>query len=70
MSDVGKLYDGRQLTVDEYLLVEDAYAEVVKDLLTMAKVNSLRVVELEDYENVTVHAPGSSDGVDWWARWQ
>ena len=51
VSDVGKAFDGRQLTIDTYLLVEDAYVAVVKSALTIAGRGPLRVVDFEDHDN-------------------
>ena len=48
VSDVGKSFGGRQLTIETYLLVEDAYVAVVTSLLTIGNVGPLRVVDFED----------------------
>jgi len=57
VSEVGKLCGGRRLTVSEYLFTENAYVSAVNELLMLAKIDTLRVVESENYKNCFDYLP-------------
>lgn len=47
ISDIGKVFNNKKFTLPDYLLVEEKYCEVVKSMMNEAKVDTLRVKELE-----------------------
>ncbi len=54
ISDVGKPFGGVELTLEEYLRVEQVHLDVVRELLAAAGVQSLHVEEVE------YHGPGEA----------
>lgn len=46
-SDIGKIYKGKELIIDEYLKVENKYIEVILDILTYFNIDYLRIEKLE-----------------------
>ncbi len=51
-SDIGKVFDGKKLTMDEYLSVEQNYIGFVIDALRINNVSNLILTELEVYEEI------------------
>ncbi|AZQ57274.1 hypothetical protein EJ994_17340 [Maribacter sp. MJ134] len=51
ISDIGKIYDGKLLTVDDYLDVEAKYINVIKKILDETESSYLRVVGLEKFDD-------------------
>ena len=49
VSDIGNIFDGEELTKDQYLEVENAYISTVKELVAAAGCKYLSVVGIEDY---------------------
>jgi len=47
VSDIGKSFDGKSLTVEEYRTVEDAYVSTALRFLSEANLNCLHVTSLE-----------------------
>ena len=51
-SDIGKVFDGKKLTINEYLSVEQRYIDFVFDIMNLSEVSALSLNELEAYENI------------------
>lgn len=51
VSDVGKPFDGKILTLATYKKVESDYINAILDLLRAAQVKTMRISELEDCSN-------------------
>lgn len=51
-TDIGKVFGGKKLTIDEYLSVEQNYIGFVIDALRINNVSSLLLAELEVYEEI------------------
>ena len=49
VSDIGKNFDGEVLTKEEYLRVESAYVDTVKELLEISGVKFLTIVNPNTY---------------------
>lgn len=48
-SDIGEVYDSRELTIKDYLTIEDGYVTCIKDLISLTNITKFRISELEDY---------------------
>lgn len=46
-SDIGQTFNGKELTLNEYLEVEKAYVHAVMEFLKESKLTSLRVIQLQ-----------------------
>ena len=53
VSDIGSSFDGKILTTQEYLTIEDAYVATVRRLLTLSNVGYLYVTDLENWHRDT-----------------
>lgn len=51
-SDIRKVFDGKKLTIDEYLSVEQNYIDFILEVLKLNNVLDLTLTELEVYENI------------------
>lgn len=51
ISDVGKKFNGTELSYDEYLQTEKAYIECCVEIMEQAGIKSLSVEQAEDYED-------------------
>ena len=51
-TDIGKVFGGKKLTIDEYMSVEQNYIGFVIDALRINNVSSLLLAELEVYEEI------------------
>ena len=49
ISDVGRSFDGVELTFDEYCKVEDAYVSTILSFISEASLDALTVTDLETY---------------------
>ncbi len=49
-SDIGKLFNGQELTFDKYTLVEQKYLQCVSNLLNHFNVNIIKLIAVELYE--------------------
>lgn len=47
ISDIGKYFEGKQLTLDEYLVSENAYIDVVISSMNEANLKNVKILELE-----------------------
>ncbi|WP_434420112.1 hypothetical protein [Nannocystis pusilla] len=67
--DVGKVFDGAVLTLDEYLAVEERYLELLDKFLGWGRVEKLKVCGLEVYDSDSLQRcrgdarPGLSEDV-------
>ena len=50
IEDIGKLYKGEELTVEEYEVIENAYVEAVVFAMKQLELETLKVTELETGE--------------------
>lgn len=59
-SDIGNTYDGKALTLSDYLLVEDKYTKAVKSIMTETEIDALKIkgFEKRDFLSIT---DGNSD---------
>ncbi|KEH85357.1 MULTISPECIES: hypothetical protein [Clostridium] len=48
--DVGKSFDGKKLSLKEYLLTEDLYIKAIIEFINFLRIPSLKACELEKYE--------------------
>lgn len=49
ISDIGKQFDGKELTFEDYIKIEDAYVQAIMLFMDFLKLNSLTVTYLEKY---------------------
>ncbi|MFY0535866.1 hypothetical protein [Nannocystis pusilla] len=63
--DIGKVFDGAVLSLDEYLVVEERYLELLDKFLGWGRVEKLKVCGMEVYDRVALQnaRPGLSEGV-------
>ena len=48
--DVGKLYDGTEFTMNDYIDMEEKYLCAIEKLLDATQTKSLRIIKLEDHQ--------------------
>lgn len=60
VSDIGNTYDGKELTLSDYLLVEDKYSDAVKSILTETKIATLKIQGFEKRDFSSIN-DGNSD---------
>ncbi|ANU13020.1 hypothetical protein [Planococcus halocryophilus] len=53
ISDVGKKYHGQIFTMEQYLATEEKYIQAVEVLMQKAKVNHLKMLDLENHSHDT-----------------
>ncbi len=54
-SDIGSIFEGRTLTKEEYLLTELNYIRCIIEILEAVGLNSLYIVDMEEYEPTKWH---------------
>ena len=54
-SDIGNFYGDKQLILKDYLTVENAYINAVIRFMNCSKISSLRIVELEKFDEKTIY---------------
>lgn len=55
--DIGKLFDGKEFTVSDYLSVENAYIRAVLSFVTISDVETFIIKNLEKYGNNIEECP-------------
>lgn len=60
VSDIGNTYDGKALTLSDYLLVEDKYAKAVKSIMTETEIDALKIKGFEKSDFLSIN-DGNSD---------
>lgn len=60
VSDIGNTYDGKELTLSDYLLVEDKYSDAVENIMTETKITALKITEFEKHDFSSIN-DGDSD---------
>lgn len=50
VSDIGNTYEGKELTLSDYLLVEDKYSDAVESIMTETKIAALEIKEFEKHD--------------------
>jgi len=60
-SDIGKSFDNKKLTFNEYLLVEDTYIQAIVGFMECNQVDTMRITSLEKH---TLLQNTSGDGID------
>ena len=58
ISDIGKVYDGKVFTYNEYINVENTYLSLIKQVCSRLKVIEMRISSLEDYSNNCLYQEG------------
>ena len=58
ISDIGKVYDGKVFTYNEYKDVENSYLSLIKQVCSRLKVVEMRISSLEDYSNNCLYREG------------
>ena len=51
-SDIGKIFNNKVLTMDEYLLIENKYLKFIEDLLNECNVKQLTIKSIEFIEKI------------------
>lgn len=70
ISDIGKIYNDKEFTMSDYLIVEEKYFEAVKGIMDEAKLEILTVKELEKnrysskYSDDSDELKGTSDSLN------
>ena len=62
-SDIGKTFDGAELTYEKYLEMETAYIDCCTDLMSQARVSSLSIEQAEYYSEDIHLLDEISDGI-------
>ncbi|MBU5359564.1 hypothetical protein KQI58_00570 [Enterococcus raffinosus] len=60
VNDIGNIYSSKELTLSDYVLVEEKYVDAVKTIMTEAKIDKLKIQEFEKYEYSGI-VDGNSD---------
>ena len=63
VSDIGKYFDGKALTVEEYRAVEDAYVSTALRFLSEVNLNCLKVTSLETHNVAKADASLNHDAL-------
>lgn len=50
VNDIGNIYSSKELTLSDYVLVEEKYVDAVKTIMTEAKIKRLKIQEFEKFE--------------------
>lgn len=50
VKDIGNIYSNKELTLSDYVLVEEKYIDAVTTIMTEAKIKRLKIQEFEKYE--------------------
>lgn len=51
-SDIGKVFDGKELTMEDYLSVEQKYIDFIRDVLDVGNISVLVLTEFEIHEDI------------------
>lgn len=60
VNDIGNIYSSKELTLADYVLVEEKYVDAIKTILTEVKIDKLKIQEFEKYEYSRI-VNGNSD---------
>lgn len=60
VSDIGNTYEGKELSLSDYLMVEDKYSDAVEGIMTETKVAALEIKEFEKHDFSSINN-GDSD---------
>lgn len=60
VNDIGNIYSNQELTLSDYVLVEEKYVDAIKAIMTEVKIDKLRIQEFEKYEYSGI-VEGNSD---------
>ena len=58
ISDIGKVFKDKRITIEDYLLVEDAYINTLQTFMNLTSSKTFNLAEVEYGENIDdIHAP-------------
>lgn len=64
-SDVGKVFEGKKLTYQDYIAVEDSYIQAIILFMNCLQIDSLTVESLERYPKSSEHLEKVGCSIQW-----